>query len=191
MTDSPTSWQCALVGLPEHTAAAKPSWEEVYRDHADFLLRCARQMGVPPQFAEDVVHDVFLVVHTRLDDFDPARASLRSWLYGILRRVHSHWRRGRARDARRLNLVPSAPTRATAEEEVSREQAVQLLERFIDSLDDKKRPVFALMQIEGMSAPEVAQSLGIKLNTVYSRLRASRRAFDQFVGKEQADGPRQ
>lgn len=59
MTDPESRWQCAVVGLPEHTAAARPSWEEVYREHADFLLRCARQMGVPPPGANPTLEAPF------------------------------------------------------------------------------------------------------------------------------------
>ena len=60
---------------------------QVYAEHGSFVARCARHQRVAAAEVEDVVHDVFLVVHARLRDFDPERATLRSWLYGISRRV--------------------------------------------------------------------------------------------------------
>jgi RNA polymerase sigma-70 factor (ECF subfamily) len=165
-----------------------PTLAEVYEIYADFVMRCARHMRVEPQHVEDVVHDVFLVVHARLADFDPARATLRSWLYGILRRVVSHHRRGDRRARRRLSLVPPPPEAPAPDEEIARLQAADLVDRFVASLDDKRRPVFTLAEIEGMSAPEIARCLDVKLNTVYSRLRLARRDFDRFVRTDLA-GP--
>ena len=190
MTDPARDGQCAAVGLPEAAVPPTLSWERVYATHADFVLRCARQMGVPPHHAEDIVHDVFLVVHARLEDFDSDRATMRSWLYGILRRVTSHWRRGRARSSRRLALVPAAPPPASMDDQLARAQALNLLERFIESLDDKKRPVFTLAEVEGMSAPEIAQCLEVKLNTVYSRIRLARKQFARFIEEESRHGSR-
>jgi RNA polymerase sigma-70 factor (ECF subfamily) len=144
-------------------------------------------MRVGPEHVEDVVHDVFLVVHVRLPDFEPDRATLRSWLYGILRRVVSHHRRGAARAQRRLAVVPPPPDQPSPDEHVARLEAADMVDRFIGQLDDKKRPVFTLAEVEGMSAPEIAQCIDIKLNTVYSRLRLARREFEKFI---QAGGER-
>ena len=49
------------------------------------------------------------------------------------------------------------------------------LDRILGTLDEDKRAVFVLVEIEEMSAPEAAEALGAKVNTVYSRLRAARR----------------
>jgi RNA polymerase sigma-70 factor, ECF subfamily len=48
-------------------------------------------------------------------------------------------------------------------------------------LDDDKREVFVLAQVEQMSAKEIADIVGIPMNTVYSRLRAARAAFESEV----------
>jgi RNA polymerase sigma-70 factor (ECF subfamily) len=157
--------------------------EGIYGDHADFVMRCARHLRVGPEHVEDIVHDVFLVVHARLADFDPERATLRSWLYGILRRVVSHHRRGSRRAERRLSLVPPPPEQPALEEVIARLEAADLVDRFVAQLDDKKRPVFTLAEVEGMSAPEISRCLDIKLNTVYSRLRLARREFEKFIGR--------
>ncbi len=169
---------------------ARPTLAAVYREQLDFVDRSARHLGVPSAQVDDVVHDVFLVVHRRLADFDPsAGATLRSWLYGITRRVvmhhqrrarRMHARHARFGAARELDGEAAAPSPDAAYE---RDEAARVVQRFLASLDEDKRQVFALIEIEGFTAPEAARALGVKLNTVYSRLRAARKRFEQTVAR--------
>src|SRR6478736_6482237 len=55
--------------------------------------------------------------------------------------------------------------------------------RALASLDDDKREIFVLARVEQMSAPEIASVLRIPLNTVYSRLRAARLAFEAEIAR--------
>jgi RNA polymerase sigma-70 factor (ECF subfamily) len=65
-------------------------------------------------------------------------------------------------------------------------EGVRLLHRLLDALADDKRVVFVLAELEQMSAPEIAAAIGVNVNTVYARLRAARRDFEQAVAREQA-----
>ena len=60
---------------------------EVYEQHADFVWRTVRRLGVEPVQADDLCQEIFLVVQRRLPDFDGSRAALTSWLFGICQRV--------------------------------------------------------------------------------------------------------
>jgi len=51
----------------------------------------------------------------------------------------------------------------------------------LEQLDDDKRIVFALVELEQLSVPDVARMLDLKLNTAYSRLRHARQAFEAAV----------
>ncbi|WAS95546.1 RNA polymerase sigma factor [Nannocystis punicea] len=157
----------------------------LYQAHADFVVRISRQLGAPAAQLEDVVHDVFLVVHRRIDEYDASRGSPRAWLYGIARNVVLHRLRGQARAERRLRLLPDPEPRPGPDERLARNHAASLVQRFLDELDEDRRMVFALIEIEGMSAPEVAEALGVKLNTVYSRLRLARQQFKATVDRLQ------
>jgi RNA polymerase sigma-70 factor (ECF subfamily) len=147
---------------------ATPELEQVYRRHVEFVWRTVRRLGVEDEAIEDVVHDVFLVLQRRLADYD-GRASMRAWLYGIARRVARNHVRGRMRARRRLR------------------QASRLVDRFLAQLDSKKREVFELADLEGMRGLEIAEALGVKLHTVYSRLRAARQQLASFVKREIGD----
>lgn len=154
--------------------------DEVYRRHASFVWRVAGSLGVAPGERDDVVHDVFLVVHRKAAQFDPQR-TLTTWLFGITRMVVLNRRRRAGRHARKLRLVtrPSAPPDPEVHDDVRRR--VELVRSFLASLDVRKRVVFELMEIEGMSGPEVAEAIGANVDTIYTRARAARRAFREFV----------
>lgn len=78
---------------PEATAVL-PSFRSVYDDYFDFIWTCTRRLGVPTEAVDDVVQEIFLVVHARLKTLERP-ASLRSWLYGVVRRTVSTYHRGR------------------------------------------------------------------------------------------------
>lgn len=168
------------------TREAAAELERIYRAHADFVWRSVQRFGVSPAHAEDVVHEVFLVVQRRLGDLDP-EASVRGWLWAIARGVAANHRRGRARAAKReqvsLELVTPTPP-ADPEEHVTTARAAATVRRFLDQLPADKRAVFELADIEGFSCPEIAEALELELNNVYAQLRTARRRFRAFLESE-------
>lgn len=160
---------------------------EIYREHVGFVRRSSIHLGIARAVADDVVHDVFLVVHRRLDDYD-GRGSLRSWLYGITRRVVMHHRRSGQRRERREHRGPRPAPAPDPEMAVASVQAAEWIEGFIARLDPKQRAVFVLSDIEGLTAPEVAEATGMGLNVVYSRLRLARRRFERAVQRSNTGG---
>jgi RNA polymerase sigma-70 factor (ECF subfamily) len=162
---------------------------EVYEAHFKYVWRCLRSLGVPEATLDDAVQEVFLVVQRKLAAFDGA-AELRTWLYAIVLRVARRHRVQVARDARRFQSheATNAFSTAAAEavnadlrREVEHNERLALAQRALAALDDVKREVFVLACVEGMSAPEIATLTSVPLNTVYSRLRASRQAFAEAV----------
>lgn len=163
-----------------------PSFAAVYRAHAAFVRRSIRHLDVPDAYADDVLHDVFLVVHRRLDDFD-GRTSMRAWLFGISRRVALHQRRGDARRTRRDRRAPVPAAEPCPEELLAKREAARWVEAFLSELEPSQRAVFVLCDVEGLPAPEVAAATGTKLNTVYSRLRLARRRFERAVQRRKEE----
>ncbi|MEM7153711.1 MAG: sigma-70 family RNA polymerase sigma factor [Myxococcota bacterium] len=150
-----------------------PALEElaaVYQEHIGFVWRVVARMGVPREAVPDVAQDVFLVVHRRLPDFD-GRASMRAWLAGICRGVVRNHLRASARRRRRLELLP--PPQADAPE-AERMELGDLVARCIDGLDEDQRDALVLVDIEGLAPAEVARTLGVSRNTIYSRVRLAR-----------------
>lgn len=166
----------------------KQELAEVYRAHGEFVRRCAGHVGVPEPQRDDVVHDVFLIVYRRLPQFDQARGSWRSWLFGITKRVAMHHRRSVARHERRLRVVPQPARRPEPDEAYARHQVAERIDAFLASLPEAKRIVFTLTDIEGMPAADVARSLGLNVNTVYARLRSARLRFSEVLDQLEEEG---
>lgn len=180
--------RAAAVRAPSVGASDERGFEQVYRRHVGFVWRSLRSLGVPESMLEDAAHEVFLVVHRRWADFD-GRAKMTTWLFGIAQGVARNHRRGHLRAERRLAAVRDASTHAAADSGVhahpgrhlDRKQAAALVESFLGTLDEDKRRVFELCEIEGMSAPEAARCLAINVNTVSTRLRRARASFARWV----------
>jgi RNA polymerase sigma-70 factor (ECF subfamily) len=179
----------ALLALPILRAepAVTPSFEAVYEEHFAFVWRSLRRLGVPDRSLDDGAQDVFIVVHRRLGDFE-GRSSLRSWLFAIARRVaHDHRRRiGRKERTEELPEAVADPRGATPAHDAERAEAVRVLHEILGGLDDDKREVFVLAELEQMTVPEIADAIGANVNTVYSRLRAARQGFEAAVARRLA-----
>lgn len=156
-----------------------PSFDDVYATHFAYVWRILRTFGVPEAALEDAAQDVFVVVHRRLPEFE-GRAAITTWLFAIARRVASAHRR-KAGDTRTEPLADEPPSPADTFAAFSRAQAAATVMAILDTLDEDKRIVFALVELEQMSVPEVARMLDINLNTAYSRLRLARAAFELAV----------
>jgi len=106
--------------------APPPGLPEIYAQHADFVFRNLRRLGVHDSLIDDAVQDVFLVVHRRLGDFE-ARAQVTTWLFGIVLRVAQSYRRSAMRRRARLSDAPSAEIEQIPVTAI--ESPVELLER--------------------------------------------------------------
>lgn len=139
---------------------------------------------------EDAAQDVFLVVHRRWHSYDSRWASVETWLFGILYRVAGNYRRTHRR--RYAWLMPwrdfddEAP-RGGALEAIAADfescHEAELLDRLLDCLDEKKRVMLLLVDVEEMSVPEAARVLGLNTNTAYFRLRTARQEFQRLVNR--------
>lgn len=157
-----------------------PTTEQVFSQYGAYVHRALRYFGVPERDLPDVCQETFVVVHRKLPEFE-ARSSVRTWLYQICRRAASDYRR-RAHVRRESMREPGEelgqldmPHPAAAIE------ARQLLLRALDLLDEDKREVFVLAEIEGMTMTEVIEVIGCPLQTAYSRLSAARKRVEEFV----------
>ena len=162
-----------------------PSFHELCTQYFDFVWKCARGFGSKWDEIDDVVQDVFLVVQRRHADLKEERLA-RSWIYSITRRVVSTQRRRRrehdslaAPDVEALRSPERSPLAAT-----EHNLEVRVLSALLDRLDERKREVFVLSEILEMSGREIAETIGVPMNTVYSRLRAAREEFDAAAKRE-------
>jgi len=161
----------------------KVNLDVVYKQHARFVWRVLRGMGVSDSMVEDAVQDVFMVVQRRLDAFDH-QYSIKTWLFEIAYRVACNYRRKAKRTRQQQPLNDQMRDRSPSpSESVEIHQALCMLEELLDELDDDKRAVLILAEIEQMTVPEIAKVTGSNLNTVYSKLRRARMHINQALAK--------
>lgn len=163
------------------------SFSATYKDYFDFVWSSVRRLGVADDSIDDVVQEVFVVIHSRLHTLQQPE-SLRSWIYGVTRRTVSGYHR--ARKSKGLDVAVADDTLPSTGlspfEQTEQNDQVQLLGKLLAQLDETKREVFVLAEIDEMSAPEIAEALEIPLNTAYSRLRAARQEFEKAVARHEA-----
>jgi RNA polymerase sigma-70 factor (ECF subfamily) len=168
---------------PARTVVAVPDFDAMYDTHVDAVSRCVVALGVASSSVDDAVQDVFVVAYRRLGDFE-GRSTVRTWLLGIALRVAHDYRRTvkRKGGAGELSddLVDVSPL---PDEQAARRQALELTTRILSELDEARRTVFVLAEIEGLTAPEIAEMLAIPVNTVYSRLRLAREDFETLLSR--------
>lgn len=165
------------------STAESSAFDAIYAEHFSFVWRCLRGLGVAPGSLDDAAQDVFVVVHRRLHTFEGG-ATLRTWVFGIVRRIAFRYRRGVARKGTAEPLGEEQPAAGPGPLERAQDaEAAEFVSRFLDQLDTRKREVFVLGVLEEMSVPDVAEALGIPLNTAYTRLRRARADFRRALSE--------
>jgi RNA polymerase sigma-70 factor (ECF subfamily) len=167
------------------------SFTDFYQAHVGYALNRARGLGVEDAGVDDVVQRVFWVAFRRFDEFRPqhAKGSAKAWVLAILRRVVSEHRRSARRSGRILESRHADPEwvadsrRPGPHDDLVRTQAARLVRRLVGELEEDKRVVFVLAELEDLTVSEIACALGVNVNTVASRLRAARRDFERAAAR--------
>lgn len=160
-------------------------FEEVYDKHAEYIWRVVQRLGVPAANAEDAVQDVFVVAYRKLAEFE-GRSSVKTWLTGIAFRVvrdHRDKRRNQHAELDESATESAGPSPAHVAE---RGNDLEVLDMLLGQLEDSKREILVLSEIEELSVPEIGRILDINVNTAYSRLAAARADFEQAVKRYRA-----
>jgi RNA polymerase sigma-70 factor (ECF subfamily) len=155
--------------------------ERIFREHGSFVWRTLRRLGLNESDADDLCQEVFVVVHRKLGEFEQ-RSSMRTWLYGIaVRLAIAHKRRAHVRREKPTDELPDQAASDDPHAQLAEGQARRLLDRALDALDDDKRAVFVLYEIEQVAMADVARAVECPVQTAYSRLHAARDQVQSFL----------
>lgn len=183
----------SLSPMVESREPREVSFRLMYDAHVDFVWRNLRRLGVHEAEVDDKTQEVFVIAYRRFDDFEDRGHGPRAWLFQIVLRIASDARRHKRRH-------PVDPDGGAAQERESiappqadaldRKEQLDLLDRALRSIEVGRRAVLLLHEVEEMTAPEIADVMGIPLNTVYSRLRVARGELEAALASPRPAGER-
>lgn len=192
MKAGPSPDMNAAQDLVTHALKSEPVIDAgaLFRRHAGFVANFLARLGVERTELDDVVQEVFMVAHRR-GGFAPGPARPTTWLADIALKVNANRvrKRRRARVQAQGDAVDRAedPARSAAEV-LDHRRSIDRVQQALESLDDDRRAVFVLFELEGESCEGIAAGLGIPVGTVYSRLHTARRRFrkahDRLLARE-------
>jgi len=141
-----------------------------------------------PGDLEDLVQEVFLQVYRSIKDFR-GQSRFSTWLYRVTVNVVLMQRRAaRSRPVLQEASDESfgADARELPDDQLARTRRVAAFYRLLDRLSDKKRAVFVLHELEGLSPSEVAKVVNAPVLTVRTRLFYARRELLEMLRDEPA-----
>jgi RNA polymerase sigma-70 factor, ECF subfamily len=182
----PAEPACASGAHPRTEPAKVPSFHELYERYFEFVWRSAANRGIAAGALDDVTQEVFIVIARKLPEFE-GRSSIRTWVAGIVRRVVADYVRKRGNQPAGDEPLEREPagTGATSSE-LDRKAALELLDSLLARMPEDQREVFVLHEIEELSGAEIAELTHTNENTVWTRLRAARRIFQEGVTRNRA-----
>jgi RNA polymerase sigma-70 factor (ECF subfamily) len=164
------------------------AFRELFRAHQKDVARLAQRMLGRSTELEDIIQEVFLQVHRSIRDFRHG-ARFSTWLYRVtVNVVLMHRRAAKSRPV--FSEAPEGMTavdqRPLSDEQMERQRRVLAFHRLLDRLSEKKRLVFVLHELEGLSPGEIASIVGSPVLTVRTRLFYARRELLAMLVEEPA-----
>jgi len=158
-----------------------PDLGAIFDEHFQYVWATLRRLGVREADREDLVHEVFLKVHSRIADYDTSRP-IRPWLFGFAYRVAADHHRLARHRVEVLGVHADAQAAvAPADEGVAASEERTLLLDALQTIDLDRRAVLVMHDVDEVPIPEIAHQLDVPLNTAYSRLRLARQQLAAAV----------
>ncbi len=152
----------------------------LYESHFDFVFRNAVRLSGSRTDAEDLTHETFLLAQQKLQEPTAIR-STRGWLFSLLFGLVNNHKRSLRRRAAVTDIIDTSTESSTPESQLLEREQLRAIARALSTLSLEQQAVFIMMEIEGMSAPEIAGVLNVPVNTVYSRQRVAKLACEDAI----------
>lgn len=174
MANDQTLWQGIVKG-------ERAAFDAMFRLYSAPLRLFLRRYTSCPDAADDVAQETFLQLWRRHNGFDPARGTLKQYLFGIARKQAAHSRRDETPAEAEVEPAGFGETRSGALREpsgtVAAEDRTADLNEALARLEPEERSLLWLREVEGYSYAEMADILGVPLGTVKSKLFSARAAL--------------
>ena len=170
-------------------AGERDAFAAIYERHRTVVYRFARLMSGSAATAEDVTQEVFVTLMRTLVRYEPHRAELLTYLYGLARNVT----RNRLRRERRFVTLDASVEDAAASADdpcaaAAHSQQLAQLRRVILTLPSRYREAVILYDVHGLSYAEAARVLSAPVGTLRSRLNRGRQMIAARMREAEAPG---
>ena len=164
------------------------AFAQIYDRHAGSLLALTQRMHFAASEAQDLMHDVFLEAWQAVREYDPERASVRTWLLvrARSRALDRLGRNAREQNARRT-LPPDNPASSQRAFATHAERQIAVRQA-LGELDASVRETLELTYYEGLTALEIAARMQVPHGTVKSRLARGLQALQRVLGELSTGG---
>lgn len=176
-----------LEGLAERESPrAALDLEGLYREHGPEMSRWVKRLWGRYD-AEDVLHEVLLVVQRRLPEFR-GDSALKTWLYGLTLRVvidrrrKERWRRLLFRRAVPVLQQERGPVE-TPLHGAEREQAAAIVYRILDELSERDRALIIMFELEGLPIEQIQYVLSLSESNAWVSLHRARARFRKIYAR--------
>ena len=166
---------------------AQAEFQAIFDGEFAYVCRVLQRLGVRTMDLEDQAQEVFVAVHRKLADYDRNRP-VRPWLFSFAFRTASNYQRLVRHTRERPLEVETLDAEGTPESHLQDREAQRLVLAALDGVPLERRSALIMHDIDGFSAPEIADALAIPLNTVYSRVRVARDEFRSSLARVKAKG---
>jgi RNA polymerase sigma-70 factor, ECF subfamily len=176
----------SIPSKPRPTHGPRPPLElrQVFDANVSYVAASLGRLGIDLRDRDDLVSEVFVRVHRALPSYDVTRP-MKPWLFAFAARVASEHRRLARHRREVFEEIDRASTDLQPDEVLEQNESRRLLDRALAELDEEKREVFVLHDLDDTPVPEVARALGIPEGTAYTRLRAARAELTATVRRLQ------
>jgi RNA polymerase sigma-70 factor (ECF subfamily) len=155
----------------------RPSdFRSIFDREFSYVWTSLRRLGVQARDLEDITHDVFVEVFRNLNRYDATRP-LRPWLFAFAFRFASDYRRLARHRVEVYEEHTGMSADPAADDVIAARELRALIATALQSIDLVRRGVFILHELDAQPMAEIAETLGIPINTAYSRLRVARNEF--------------
>jgi RNA polymerase sigma-70 factor (ECF subfamily) len=154
---------------------------EFYQRYREDVLRTLYRILGPSSDVEDALQDVFIEVFRSLPKFK-GQSKVTTWLYRVCVNVGlQRIRKAKRRPEKHASMREDLPDYETPQRQLERKDSSRIVYRVLDTIAPKKRIVFIMHEVMGLSAKEIAEAVGANVLTVRTRLHYARKEFHQKV----------
>ena len=161
----------------------------LFKEQGPFIARTIRRLVGEGPHVDDLLQETFIAAYKKRDHFDPERAKCSTWLYGIAFNLCRRFERSERRAwlfKRRwteANEVPDHDPVQTPGKLLERAEAIRMVHDVLKKIPLKQREAFVLYALEGMSGREIAELLGVREGTVWTRIHHAKHLFERLADK--------